>query len=302
MQAKQSSDLIKLAIALLDFALISVAFYAAHYLRFGDSKWAPLDDFLWLYYFSAPLILILLWRAGVLTGFRYQALGAILGGALKAFLVAGVLSSTVLYLTQTADYSRLLFVNYFALSALLVLLEKTVVKLLFERYLRQGGMNIRIAMVGFGEKCDAIMAEIRDHPQWGIQPAQVFDPRREQPAAVAAQIRRAVVDEVYVCYPRGPVYHEQIDELLEYLERLGFPVRVALNFDELQEYFGQQVSRLGTRFGVLLSPYNLDPDQLLIKRSMDILGSVAGLLVTLLVAPVIALLIKLESPGPVLFA
>ncbi|MDX1733202.1 MAG: sugar transferase, partial [Halioglobus sp.] len=47
---------------------------------------------------------------------------------------------------------------------------------------------------------------------------------------------------------------------------------------------------------------NLDPDQLLIKRSMDILGSVAGLLVTLLVAPVIALLIKLESPGPVLFA
>ena len=72
MEGEQSSDLIKVVIALLDLGLITAAFYFAYWLRFDGLQ--GLENFIWLYYFSGPMILFLLMRNGVLTGFRYQRL------------------------------------------------------------------------------------------------------------------------------------------------------------------------------------------------------------------------------------
>jgi exopolysaccharide biosynthesis polyprenyl glycosylphosphotransferase len=300
MQSKQSSDLIKATIALFDLGLITAAFYLAYWLRFDTLD--DIESFRWLYYFSAPLILLLLLRHGVLTGFRYQKLRDIFKSTLVAFIIAGAISSTVLYLSKTADYSRLVFGIYFTLAAALVLLEKIVVKKLFDRHLKRGGMNIRIAMLGFGPKFEEIFAELRDRPQWGIAPVLVQDTRDIDVRQLVRQIRESIIDEVYIAYPRGPLYHEQIDKLLDGLEKLGLPVRLALNFDELQDYYGQHFCTMASKTGVMLAPYNLDPDQLIIKQCMDIAGAIVGLLFLALIYPFVAIAIKLDSPGPVFFS
>ena len=46
----------------------------------------------------------------------------------------------------------------------------------------------------------------------------------------------------------------------------------------------------------------MDSRRLLIKRLIDILGAVAGLLITGVITPFVALAIKLDSPGPVFFS
>lgn len=296
---KQSSDLIKLAITFLDLALITLAFYLAYWLRFGS--FGNADKFIWLYYFSAPIILFLLLRHGVLTGYRYRTLREIFKSAIVAFFIAGVISSTVLYLSKTADYSRLLFGNYFALATIFILVEKVLVKKLFDRHLKRGGMNIPIAMVGFGQKFDEILDELKARPQWGISPVQVLDPRSMDVKSILAIIRASIIDEVYVAYPRSVAYHEQVDGLLKGLESLGLPVRVTLNFDEVQDYYGQHVCTMTSKTGVMLAPHNLDPDQLIIKRTMDIAGSIAGLIILAITLPFIAMAIKLESRGPIFF-
>jgi exopolysaccharide biosynthesis polyprenyl glycosylphosphotransferase len=300
MQTKQSSDLIRIVIAMSDLGLISAAFLLSLALRFGGIDRA--GEFIWLFYLSAPLIIFLMWRNGVLAGFRYQRLREILKLTFYAFAVAGFICSTVLYLSKTADYSRLLFGNYFALAALFVLLEKAVFKKLFDRYLKSGGMNTRIAMVGFGEKFDEILEELKSRPQLGLAPNLVINPLLTDAESTVKAIRSAVIDEVYISYPRGDIYTVRVDELLNRLEAVGLPVRVALNFDELQSYYSQQVCAVGSKTGVMLAPYNLDPDQLLLKRMMDLVGGIIGLLITVLLYPVMAILIKLDSPGPVLFS
>ncbi|MEH6636970.1 MAG: sugar transferase [Halioglobus sp.] len=300
MQIKHSSDLIKSTIALVDLSLMTAAFYLAYWSRFGN--FANANEFIWLYYFSAPLIIFLLLRHGVLTGFRYQKLRDIVKSTVVAFLVAGIVSSTVIYLSKTADYSRLLFVNYFAFSAAFILIEKVIVKKIFDSYLQRGGMNIRIAVVGFGPRFDELMAELKERPQWGISPVLVIDPRRGADISdISSSIRDTVIDEVYIVYPRDVAYHEQLDKLLIALEKLGLPVRLALNFDDLRGYYSQQYCSIGSRAGVMLAPHNLDPDQLIIKRAMDVIGSAFGLLALLIMLPIIALAIKRESPGPVFF-
>jgi exopolysaccharide biosynthesis polyprenyl glycosylphosphotransferase len=300
MRSKQSSDLIKLAIACVDFSLISMAFYFAYWLRFDTLE--GVGPYAWLYYFSAPIMLILLLRYGVLTGFRFRSLREIFKATLAAFLVSGVVSTTFMYLTKTTDFSRLLFGSYFAFAAIFVVVGKVLLKRLFSRHLRRGGMNVRIAMVGFGKRFDDISAELQCHPEWGVRSVVAFDPRTIDIKYLTDKIRSSFVDEVYICYPRGHHYHQQIDDLLSRLENLGFPVRVALNFDELEDYYGQHPCRMGTKEGVLLAPYNLDPDQLILKRVMDFFGSILGLILALFITPFLAALIKMESPGPLLFS
>lgn len=300
MQSKQSSDLIKAVIALLDLGLITFAFLLAYYLRFGTLD--RLDEFVWLYFFSAPLMLLLLLQQGVLTGFRFQRLRGICLSTLVAFMIAGFASSTVLYLSKTGDYSRLVFGIYFALSALFVLLEKIVVKKLFDRHLRRGGMNLRLAVLGFGNKFDTIISDLEERPQWGLKPVLQMDPRHESADSIIRQIRASIIDEIYLACSRDPRYQQQLDEVLAALEKLGLPIRIALNFDELGDYYGQHYCAMANNPAVMLAPYNLDPDQLIIKRLMDIAGGLVGLGILLVMLPFVAIAIKLDSPGPVFFS
>ena len=261
-----------------------------------------LDEFTWLYYFSAPLIIVLLLRFGALTGFRSVSFKNICQSTFKAFAAAGLASSAILYLSKAGEFSRLFFGLYFLTASCLVLLEKSVVKKMYDRYLASGRMNTRIAMVGFGGKFAAIASELDAKPQWGIKPVIMCDPREASMPAIAKQVWSAIVDEVYVIYPRDSACDNQMDELLVRLERYGLPVKVALNFDELQSYYGQHPTLLAHVPGIFLTPHNLNPDQHIIKRLLDILGATAGLLLLLVISAPLGILIKLDSPGPIFFS
>ena len=52
---------------------------------------------------------------------------------------------------------------------------------------------------------------------------------------------------------------------------------------------------------MVLHPVALDPDQLLIKRLIDIIGALVGIVVNIVFFPFIGLAIKLNSPGPIFF-
>ncbi|MBA6414068.1 sugar transferase [Parahaliea sp. F7430] len=300
MWRKQSSDLVKFFIALLDVGLITSAFYIAYWARFGSFQ--GVTEFIWLCYFSAPITLILLLRYRVLTGFRYQSLSRISVSTLLAFIMSGLICSTILYLTKTAEYSRLVFGYYFSLATLFVLLEKILVKKLFERYLRNGGMNIRVAMLGFGSKFESVAASIAGNKEWGVRAVLSLDIRDESVKSLVNKIRKSIIDEVYIIYPRAANYDGQVDKLIAGIEKLGIPIRVASNYDELQGYYGQYFSNIAKVPAVLLAPYNLDPDQVIIKRLVDIVGALVGLAILFLILPIVALSIKLSSPGPVFFS
>ncbi len=53
---------------------------------------------------------------------------------------------------------------------------------------------------------------------------------------------------------------------------------------------------------VTYSLYNIDYSRHLIKRLMDIVGGIVGMLITALMTPFVALAIKLDSKGPVFFS
>lgn len=112
-------------------------------------------------------------------------------------------------------------------------------------------------------------------------------------------IRKEVVDEVFidVPYATGASLRQYIMEL----ENMG--VVVHLNIEILENFndFKKSLSMLGNIPVITFANNYYDANKMLIKRIMDILGSLVGIVLTLIVTVFLAPVLLIESPGPLIF-
>jgi exopolysaccharide biosynthesis polyprenyl glycosylphosphotransferase len=82
---------------------------------------------------------------------------------------------------------------------------------------------------------------------------------------------------------------------------MGRPARVFMNILASTRLATWQYHRFMDRPTIISATAELDADQLLFKRIFDVCGAAFGLLALIVSYPLFALLIKMTSPGPVLF-
>ena len=92
---------------------------------------------------------------------------------------------------------------------------------------------------------------------------------------------------------------DTVADLIEACRQMAIPVHIRLPFSDVGER--TFVEKVGG-YNVLTSTANYaSPQQLALKRGIDILGGIVGSLIALVVIAVVGPKIKRESPGPVLF-
>ncbi len=112
-------------------------------------------------------------------------------------------------------------------------------------------------------------------------------------------IRREIIDEVFldVPYASGKSLQPYIMEL----EEMG--VTVHLNIEILEQYpdFNKSLTMLGDIPVVTFATNYYPLNQMWIKRFIDIIGSIVGIILTLIISIFVAPAILIESPGPLVF-
>ena len=171
--------------------------------------------------------------------------------------------------------------------------------------------NERILLVGDGPQVELIARKMRAHPEYGLAPVGVLAtsgaPHGPGGLPVLGGLRSDDLTRTAVEHriDRVAVSHTDVHEfeLLDLIRRCrGLSIKVSL-LPELFDAIGPSVV-IDDIEGVTvlgLSPPGLSRSSRLLKRVMDLVGS-AVLLV--LVAPLLVLLavaVKLDSPGPVFF-
>ena len=112
---------------------------------------------------------------------------------------------------------------------------------------------------------------------------------------------REVVDEVFILIPEEP--DEQIQELVQRFEEMGITVDLNINLYELDVESGSKyLNRIGKYPTITFAQREIPLHMIVLKRLMDILGGIVGLLITAVVTIVLGPMIKLESPGPLFFS
>ncbi len=299
---KEQSVIIRRLVVFSDALLLLSAFFLAFFLRFRHFPSVhDLKIYGWAIIAFIFIFLYSLYKLKIYHQLRYISQVDIAKKVASAFFFAFILSSALIFQVHALYYSRLLFLYFSFASFLLVLLAKLALKF-FLNQLRSRGYNFRqILVVGSGEKLKQITTFFQRHKNYGIKIFAAYNHDEITPARLAEILTENVIDEIYFAFSRSAGVHPAvIDAYLEIVEKAGKTSRILLNINE-NHYSHFDFARLDGLPLVVLHPVNLDPDQLLLKRLVDILGAVVGLALNVMFFPVLAIAIKMDSPGPIFF-
>ncbi len=296
---------------LVDFALVYVALWLPTLAR--GEVW---DQRSWIAASLAAILFLLIAqavklydrsRAVRLKRLVVRAWTTWFGGVVPTLLFLAFISKS------SEDYSRFTVTTWFVLAPLLISIWRTGLTLVL-RELRSRGYNIRqAAIIGMTSLGEQLAQRMKDLPSLGLQVYGFYDDRTEDrchpiPKSLGRRIgslqdavnaaRYGDVDLIYIAFPLRA--EPRITELLRQLADTTASVYLAADFfafDLLHARWGTlgdvpTVSLRETPF------YGVDG---WLKRLEDIvLGS---LILSIIAIPmlIIGLLVKLTSPGPVLF-
>jgi exopolysaccharide biosynthesis polyprenyl glycosylphosphotransferase len=229
-------------------------------------------------------------------------------GAASVGTIAAIAFISLIYKSEL-DYPRLMMVYAWVLTILLVAWGR-VIHARMQWGLQARGFNeVRLLIVGAGEVGRMILQKIRQSPGLGYTVVGFVDdrdpPSNVLGASVLGQaddlprlIETHQVDEVIVAMPEAS--HQDILSIITRCEREKVTIKV---FPDVFQIMASEVS-IGDLNGLPLLTVRdiaLRGWRLALKRAMDILGSGLSLLVFSPIMLLVAILIKLDSPGSVFY-
>jgi exopolysaccharide biosynthesis polyprenyl glycosylphosphotransferase len=219
---------------------------------------------------------------------------------------AALVTAGLLYLTFR-DVSRWLFLVFVGLDLILLLGWRVVARIAWGLG-EATPVRRRVLIVGAGSVGREVAGMVRAYEWTGLELVGYLDDdhaKAENGLPVLGTLEGATrvvqdkdVDEVVIALPRRA--HEQLNQLVTQLHELPVHARVVPDYFALALYRAAVEEFAGIPMIDLRAPA-LNDVQRLAKRLLDL--SLGGLL-TLLALPLlglVALAIKLDSPGPVLF-
>lgn len=316
---RRLTALMTIGLAVLDSCFILAAYAVACYLLTPAD--AP-DTFSQVFreHFAYFLVFVLVWTGAatdqrLFHSRRQDTLFAQLFAAFKAVLFSIVLTGFVIPFLLRQDLSRDFIIRFGIAAMAAILLFRSVMRLVLWT-LRRVGLNQRhVLIVGANPRSRHLVDVVMQHGRYGYDLVGFLDDEPERGTHydgydipwvgrledLEKVLLDYVIDEVYICLPvKG--YYEEISSMAHLCEGIGVPVRLIADLFRLRVATG----RVHQFEDIPLLSLSAVPEaelQLFAKRLLDIL---VALLFFVLVGwwlfPLVAVLIKLDSKGPVFFA
>jgi hypothetical protein len=294
-----------------DLIALLMAGFGGYFLRHGFNSQPASANHLFIYLSTVVTIVSL----HIANAYRVRALPSLYAlistllvgatGALSLLLVCGYLSGTL------QSYSRVWLVSSAIASLALLLVNRVAITQVVHRARQADMLTESIVVVGATDCAEMVIDAIRNTVHSNIKILGVFDDRvqRQLPAVLRPlmlgststllnYIRRNRVDRVVVALPW--VATDRIDALLKKLRTV--PVRIDLVPNNVVWQFPAiNMERLASVPVLTIANGRVDEQMGLVKRVEDL---VISSILVIMISPLlllIALLIRLDSRGPVIF-
>jgi exopolysaccharide biosynthesis polyprenyl glycosylphosphotransferase len=169
-------------------------------------------------------------------------------------------------------------------------------------------------VVGTGPRARRVAEDLTARRGWGLRNLGFLDdaPRKRdveilgerylgQTKEIADLVAREVIDEVIVALPRRHLCSEATAELVALCEAVGIEVTIASDLF-MTRRARPQLHHMLSLPGMTLSNYpHRSIGALAVKRTIDVLGALAGIVLTAPLWLAIAIAVRLDSPGPIFF-
>lgn len=320
MSTQRIRTIYTISLVILDAFLVAVAFVLAYRLRILVDWPEPLANSVPLSAYSDLLIVQVISIVVALFFYRLYyipravsrvdqfyyvfaavSIGTLLAVALTTFLFKG--DKVIL------DYPRAMIIYAWLLTIVLLVLGRLLHQMVRAALRNRGWGKDRLIVVGTGDMAHAVIQRILRSPYLGyellgvvngLESGQEFGgvPVLGSPEDLPVLIEQLGIDEVIIAMPEKG--HRETVRVISYCERGRVSIKI---FPDVFQFVTSQASidELGGLPLLSVRDYALRGYLLIFKRLMDVLGAALGLILLSPLMMLIAMAIKLESPGPVFF-
>jgi exopolysaccharide biosynthesis polyprenyl glycosylphosphotransferase len=296
----------------LDACTIASAFSLAYLLRFYWELIPASDSPPAQPYFAILPVLVPVWIAIFAAyGLYRERVQGFFDEALRVTSAVSVGLMTLLagsFFYRQFSYSRLWILFAWGLSIVLVLVSRGVVRAA-HRALRARGVDVRrVLIVGTGMDARDLARVLRDHPESGQLPVAFVDgasagqidglPVVGRPEDVLGAVRKTGAHRVIIALPAEA--RETILQVAAACQEAGVPFGIVPDLYTLIAS-GAQIELVDRLPLLTLHGSPLTGWGRRLKDTLDVVGALLGLILTLPLWAVIAVLIVTGTPGPVFY-
>lgn len=309
---KRSQFLVVMLQLLIDIVLVSLSFYLAYRLTLlRDPSVGPFRLYVPQMLVFVTTLIAAIFFSRLYTRRRGQPRFEEFITLLKAVTLGTLIAIAIISFAfkNIFDYRRPMIVLAWALSIVLLTLGRAVHIQIQRALMRRGIGASDVLLVGTGEVARMVLQKMLHSPQLGYRPvgliaenggpAKVLGlPVLGQPADLPHAIEEYRVQEVFICLPEAT--HADLVHIVSQCERERVGIRI---YPDVFQIMAREVgiSDLAGLPLLTMRDVALRGWHVAMKRTMDVTLSAIGLIVLSPLLMITALLIKLESPGPVFY-
>lgn len=302
---------------LIDVIVLAVSYISAWFLRFmgpfaySAEQGLSFEQYMLALIFIIPGYLLLYQAFTLYEPLHMQGRRLMLANIIKANVLGMLIFVFLLYMLKESDFSRL---TVYIFCVVNILLEWGVRMLIFAvlRDMRKKGLNQKqIILVGYSRAAEEYIDRIETNPQWGYIVRGILDDN--VPAGtvykgikVIGRIANLTVilpanrlDEIAITLGLSEYY--RLEEIVAMCEKSGVHTKFIPDYNKIiptkpytEDILGLPV--INIRYVPLSNTFNS-----MVKRVMDIFGSIAAIIVSSPVMLLMCILIKATSPGPLIY-
>ena len=300
----------------IDAFVIAFSYLFACFLQLGfciekDIGRLTTEEYLLPLFFVVPGLLLLYYAFNLYTSKRVQGRRLEIGNIVKANSLMLLIFLSVLMLRHMDDFSRQLVFLFYGIDTVL----EVVVRFLIRRALvniRKKGMNLkRILLVGYSRAAEEYIDRINANPQWGYVVRGILDDNIERGTMYKGVKVIGRIDNLLVILPQnhldeiaitlGLNEYYKLERIVGLCEKSGVHTKFIPDYNNIiptkpytEDLLGLPV--INIRHVPLSNTFNM-----MVKRTMDVCGSLLCIVLFSPVMLLMAALIKLTSPGPLIF-
>lgn len=290
---------------IIDGLLMVIAFWGAHAVRFIGNAWAasdkqiaPFTEFQWLLFVIMPFGPIILELQGFYSHLLHKSLPRSIGQVARTAFWLGLLIAATSYFLKLHVPSRAVMPIFAVLAAGALLTRERISIIRYRRRLKEEDLREPVILVGTMEDMKALRHSFTPEQSMDLKVVTEFDLETQPLSDLVAAMHKHSVSRVI--FAGG---HSQINRLQEAIgvcETEGVEAWLVADFIRTSiarpdfDIFGKRPMLV----------FRTTPDvswALLVKEFIDRLGALFVLVLASPVLLLVAIAIKLTSPGPIVF-
>jgi len=314
---RENQKFLNILLVIIDLCVISFSLFFAWYIRFqtellgiGVDNWG-IEEYLISLIFILAVYTILNYFFGLYRPQRTDNINSEIKQIIKINTIGLLILITTLYIIKVDDYSRYLLAMFAIFSTSFMIIERFFLRSLL-RYMRGKGFNVKyILVIGAGELGEKFANKIKKNYYIGYHIIGFLDDNIAQGQKIAdSEIIGSIKDLDSIILTNtvdmaiitiSARHHDLIENIVNTLEKYGVKAEIVPDF---YRYFPAKpyidmiddIPVINIRYVPLDNSMNKT-----LKRISDIFLAIIGIIVTSPILIVTAILVKLTSPGPVIF-